>query len=218
MARDTTDLPGPCFAIEDRLAERIGCRRIAGIDEAGRGPLAGPVVAACVMLDRAAVPEGLHDSKQVPAPRRAELFEAVMASATVGIGVASVAEIDKLNVLRANDLAMGRAVAAVTTRVSGLVIDGNRVPPGTTLPAEAVVGGDALSLAVAAASIVAKVTRDRIMCALHAECPGYGWQTNMGYGTAEHRAALRQLGISIHHRRSFRPVSEILCEEGHRSD
>ena len=199
------------------MAARLGCRRIAGIDEAGRGPLAGPLVAACVLLDRSALPEGLDDSKRLPRPRRAELFALIGASAEVGVGIASVDEIDELNVLRANDLAMHRAVAAIGCAVSGLVIDGNRVPPGTRLPAEAVVGGDGLALAVAAASIVAKVTRDRIMTELDGECPGYGWRTNFGYSTRAHRAALRQFGVTPHHRRSFRTVSGWLCEESHRT-
>ena len=215
MAKDTTGT-GPCFAIEDRLAARVGCRRIAGVDEAGRGPLAGPVVAACVLLDRRAVPEGLDDSKRLAAPRRAELCELVMASAEVGIGIATVAEIDALNILRANDLAMRRAMAALGA-LSGVVIDGNRVPPGTDHPAEAVVGGDGLALGVAAASIVAKVTRDRIMTNLDRAFPGYGWSTNFGYATRAHREALRQLGLSPHHRRSFRCDFRFMCEESHRT-
>ncbi|HUF55616.1 MAG TPA: ribonuclease HII [Thermohalobaculum sp.] len=216
MAKDTTGA-GPCFAIEDLLAARIGCRRVAGVDEAGRGPLAGPVVAACVLLDRGAVPEGLDDSKRLKPARRAELFAAIVASAEVGVGIASVAEIDRLNILRANDLAMHRAVAALSRGVSGLVIDGNRVPPGTAHPAEAVVGGDGLALGVAAASIVAKVTRDRIMTRLDRAFPAYGWRTNFGYATASHRAALRQHGRSPHHRRSFRCEIGSMCEESHRT-
>lgn len=209
MAKDTVE--GPCFAVEDRMAERVGCRRIAGVDEAGRGPLAGPVVAACVILERTTVPEGLDDSKRLTPARRTELFALITASAEVGIGIASVVEIDELNILRANDLAMHRAVAALAGSVSGLVFDGNRVPPGTALPAEAVVGGDGLALGIAAASIVAKVTRDRIMTELDGEWPGYGWRSNFGYATAQHRAALQRLGLTPHHRRSFKPVFGLMC-------
>ncbi len=217
MARDTDPPAGPTFEIEDRVAWSARCRRVAGVDEAGRGPWAGPLVAACVLLDRACVPDGLDDSKKLTPARRLELYVAIMQSAEVGIGIAEVGEIDEINVLRANDLAMLRAVDAVSPRVAALVIDGNRIPPGTRLPAEAVVGGDGLALGVAAASIVAKVTRDRIMGRLDGECPGYGWLTNQGYGTREHRAALRRIGISRHHRVSFRPVFDLLCEENHRN-
>ena len=199
------------------MAARVGCSRIAGIDEAGRGPLAGPLVAACVLLDRRTVPGGLDDSKRLTAARREELYADIVASAEVGVGIASVAEIDALNVLRANDLAMHRAIAALAASVSGLVFDGNRVPPGTMHPAEAVVGGDGLALGIAAASIVAKVTRDRIMTGLHADFPAYGWRTNFGYATAAHRAALRQLGRSPHHRLSFRCEIGSMCEESHRT-
>lgn len=211
------DIPtGPCFAIEDRLVESCGCRRVAGCDEAGRGPLAGPLVAACVVLDRRAVPAGLDDSKKLTPGRRLRLYGAIVASAEIGIGIAEVEEIDALNVLRANDLAMHRAVAAVPVRLSGVAIDGNRVPPGLRCVAEAVVGGDGLALGIAAASIVAKVTRDRMMGRLAADFPDYGWRTNFGYATAAHRDALRRIGISIHHRRSFRPIFDFLCEENHR--
>ena len=217
LAKDSTPA-GPDFQIEDRLAWSVRSRRVAGVDEAGRGPWAGPLVAACVLLDRGQVPDGLNDSKKLSPKRRLALYHQIMAAAEVGVGIADVDEIDGLNVLRANDLAMQRAVGAVSPRLAGLVIDGNRVPPGLRITAEPVVGGDGLALSVAAASIVAKVTRDRIMGRLNGECPGYGWQTNQGYGTAEHRAALRRIGISPHHRRSFRPIFDLLCEENHRND
>lgn len=185
-----------------------------GVDEAGRGPWAGPVVAAAVVLDPAALPGGIDDSKQLPAARRDALFEAIRTSAAVGIGIASVAEIDALNILRANDLAMCRAVAALAPAPGAALIDGNRVPPGFPCRARAVVGGDGSVLSIAAASIVAKVTRDRIMDALAAEHPGYGWDTNRGYGTAAHRAALERLGVTQHHRRSFQPIRNILSVKG----
>lgn len=199
---------------ETALALRFG-GPVAGIDEAGRGPWAGPVVAAAVVLDPAIVPAGLADSKLLAAARREELFEMVMATARVGVGRVEVAEIDGTDILRATDLAMARALAALagTGAVVAALVDGNRVPPGLGLPGEALVGGDGLAASVAAASIVAKVTRDRIMTALAELHPGYGWERNMGYGTAEHRMALERLGVSPEHRRSFRPIHNILCEE-----
>ena len=183
---------------------------ICGIDEAGRGPLAGPVVAAAVVLDRAAIPEGIADSKLVPAPQRAVLCELILASASVGVGVASVEEIDALNILNAAELAMRRAFLALDPAPVAALIDGNRVPPDLPCRAQAVVGGDGRSLSVAAASIVAKVTRDRMMDELAAAHPGYGWETNRGYGTPEHLAALESLGVTPHHRRSFAPIHNIL--------
>jgi ribonuclease HII len=187
---------------------------ICGVDEAGRGPWAGPVVAAAVVLDPAALPEGLDDSKKLSAARREALFGAIHAVAIVGVGIASVTEIDALNILRANDLAMCRAVAALDPAPDAALIDGNRVPPAMPCRARAIVGGDASVLSIAAASIVAKVTRDRIMDALAAEHPAYGWETNRGYGTAAHRAALERFGVTQHHRRSFRPIRNILTDKG----
>ena len=186
---------------------------ICGVDEAGRGPWAGPVVAAAVVLDRGCVPPGLDDSKKLTPRRRAALFDAIRAAASVGVGIASVEEIDALNILRANDLAMLRAIGALQPAPEAALIDGNRVPPGLPCRARALVGGDGRSLSIAAASIVAKVTRDRIMGELAGAHPGYGWERNMGYGTAEHRAGLIRLGVTPHHRRSFRPIHNILCEK-----
>jgi ribonuclease HII len=183
---------------------------ICGVDEAGRGPWAGPVVAAAVVLDRGNIPPGLNDSKKLTAARRAILFDAIRAVAAVGVGIASVAEIDALNILRANDQAMLRAIEALSPAPDAAMIDGNRVPPGWPCRAQALVGGDGLSLSIAAASIIAKVTRDRIMADLAAAYPGYGWERNKGYGTAEHRGALERLGVTPHHRRSFRPIHNIL--------
>jgi len=186
---------------------------ICGVDEAGRGPWAGPVVAAAVVLDRGCVPPGLDDSKKLTPRRRAVLFDAIRAAASVGVGIASVEEIDALNILRANDLAMLRAIGALQPAPEAALIDGNRVPPGLPCRARALVGGDGRSLSIAAASIIAKVTRDRIMGELAGAHPGYGWERNMGYGTAEHRAGLIRLGVTPHHRRSFRPIHNILCEK-----
>ncbi|HUS54577.1 MAG TPA: ribonuclease HII [Thermohalobaculum sp.] len=189
----------------------LGCEgTICGIDEAGRGPWAGPVVAAAVVLDWGNIPPGLNDSKKLTAARRATLFDAIKASASVGVGIGTVEEIDALNILRANDLAMLRAFAALRTAPDAALIDGNRVPPGWPCRARALVGGDGRSLSIAAASIIAKVTRDRIMADLARAHPGYGWERNQGYGTAQHRAALDRLGVTPHHRRSFRPIHNIL--------
>jgi ribonuclease HII len=186
---------------------------IAGVDEAGRGPWAGPVVAAAVIL-RGAVPPGLDDSKKLSAKRRDALFEALMHSeCVVAVGQASVAEIDALNILQANHLAMARAVEQLDIKPDFVLVDGNRLPPWPW-PARAIVGGDGLEPAISAASIVAKVTRDRIMAALDVLHPGYGWADNQGYGTARHRAGLALLGITPHHRRSFAPIRALIAESG----
>ena len=189
-----------------------GHARVAGVDEAGRGPLCGPVVAAAVRLDPARIPEGLNDSKALSASRREALFAALCAVADLAWAEASVAEIDEHNILRASHLAMERALAGLPGGADYALIDGNMIPRGLALPAEAVVKGDARSLSIAAASIVAKVVRDRIMVDLAQQHPGYGWERNAGYPTRDHLAALRDLGPTPHHRRSFRPVHNILCQ------
>ncbi len=199
----------PDFEFENRLIDK-GFNRIAGIDEAGRGPWAGPVVAAAVILG-AAVPAGVTDSKQLSRVRREALFAALRASACIGVGVASVAEIDRLNILAATLVAMGRAVDDLDVAPAHALVDGNRAPE-LACPATAVVGGDGRSLSIAAASIVAKVTRDRIMARLARRYPGFGWERNAGYGTPEHRAALARLGVTPHHRQSFAPVARLLAE------
>lgn len=186
---------------------------VCGVDEAGRGPWAGPVVAGAAILDPAGAPEGLNDSKKLSETRREALFDAIAASPAVatGVGIASVEEIDRLNVLNATWLAMTRAVAALPRAPGYALIDGNRLPPDLPCPAEAVVKGDGRSLSIAAASIVAKVTRDRIMRELDREWPEYGWAANKGYGVAAHAEALRLYGVTPHHRRSFRPIHNMLC-------
>ncbi|MCX7889394.1 MAG: ribonuclease HII [Rhodobacteraceae bacterium] len=199
----------PDFGFELAAMAR-GASRVAGVDEAGRGPLCGPVVAAAVILDPGSVPPGLADSKTLSAAARARLSAAIRARAECGIGLASAAEIDSLNILRASHLAMCRAVAALGRAPDHVLIDGNMIPADLGLPAEAVVKGDARCLSVAAASILAKVTRDRIMVDLAQQFPAYGWDRNMGYPTAEHLAALKRHGPTPHHRRSFRPVHNIL--------
>lgn len=197
----------------DMALEGAAAQPVCGIDEAGRGPWAGPVVAAAVILDARAVPSGLDDSKRLTPARREALCEALRASAQVGVGIASVADIERMNILQASYLAMRRACAALGVRPALALIDGAGVPPGLGCPARAVIGGDGRALSIAAASIVAKVTRDRLMTALAREHPGYGWETNMGYGTRAHSEALERLGVTSHHRRGFRPIHNILCEE-----
>lgn len=186
---------------------------VCGVDEVGRGPWAGPVLAAAVILDPARLPEGLNDSKKLSAARREALAATIREAAMVGMGQASVEEIDRLNILQATYLAMRRAVAALPAAPAFALIDGNRVPPGLDCPCETVVKGDARSLSIAAASIVAKVERDAIMARLAAEHPGYGWERNAGYGVKAHAEALKTLGVTPHHRRSFRPIHNILCED-----
>ncbi|MFN4204468.1 MAG: ribonuclease HII [Tabrizicola sp.] len=190
---------------------RAGALRVVGVDEVGRGPLAGPVTACAVRLDPARIPAGLRDSKALSAARREALFDEIMALAEVSVAHASVQEIDTLNILRATHLAMERAVAGLSA--DHALIDGNLIPRGLACPATAIVKGDARCLSIAAASIVAKVTRDRIMVDLAQQHPGYGWEANAGYPTAAHLEALQTLGVTPWHRRSFRPVYNILYQE-----
>ena len=188
--------------------------RVAGVDEAGRGPLAGPVAAAAVVLDLARIPDGLNDSKVLSAARRAALFDVIHATAHVGLGWASVAEIDALNIRAASLLAMQRAVLGLGFVPDAALIDGNACPEGLPCPGVTLIKGDAKSLSVAAASIIAKVARDRLMGGLARAHPGYGWEVNQGYPTAAHLAALQDMGVTPHHRRSFRPVHNILQSGG----
>ena len=186
---------------------------VAGVDEAGRGPWAGPVVAAAVILDRAHVPPGLNDSKKLTEAARERLFAPIITSARHGIGMASVVEIDSLNIHWATMLAMQRAVAALGLAADHVLVDGNKLPRWNQ-SATAIVRGDGKSFSIAAASIIAKVTRDRLMLALDAECPGYGWARNKGYGTADHARGLAALGVTVHHRRSYAPVKQHLPPAG----
>ncbi len=181
-----------------------------GIDEAGRGPWAGPVVAAAVILQE--VPAGVDDSKKLSAATRNMLFQQITATAIFGIGLATVEEIDSLNILQATFLAMRRAVLALPAMPAFALIDGNRVPGGLPCPAEAIVTGDGRCASIAAASILAKVTRDRIMAELSQVHPGYGWESNMGYGVPAHSAGLKRWGVTPHHRRTFKPIHNILWE------
>ena len=199
----------PDFALEASALDH-GARRVCGIDELGRGPWAGPIVAAAVILDPGAIPEGLNDSKLLTARRREALHEILMETALVGIGEASVDEITRLNISQAGFLAMRRALALLPAPPDLALVDGRPLPPGLSCHPRAIIGGDARSLSIAAASIVAKVTRDRTMVALAQQFPGYGWETNMGYGTKAHIAGLAEHGVTPHHRPTFRPIHNIL--------
>jgi ribonuclease HII len=200
----------PDFTYENAALSR-GARFVVGVDEVGRGPLAGPVTACAVRLDPDRIPMGLRDSKVLTAARRDALFSEILSLADVSIAHASVEEIDSLNILRASHLAMERAIAGLDA--DHALIDGNLIPRGLTLPATAIVKGDAKCLSIAAASIVAKVTRDRIMVDLAQHYPGYGWDRNAGYPTKQHLDALQRLGVTAVHRRSFKPVHNILYQE-----
>ncbi len=198
----------PDFSIE---RDRPGV--VAGIDEAGRGPWAGPVVAAAVVLDPdrlpAALAEGIDDSKALGPARRHELYGGLRRHAAIGIGAASVAEIEDLNILQATFRAMARALDALPLTPTLALVDGDRAPE-LSCRAEPVIGGDRRSLSIAAASIVAKLTRDRIMARLAARYPGFGWERNAGYGVPEHRDGLARWGVTPHHRRNFAPIRRIL--------
>lgn len=198
------------YSREEAARDR-GALFVVGVDEVGRGPLAGPVTAAAVCLDPHRIPPGLADSKILSAARREALFDQLMNCATISIAHATVEEIDSLNILRASHLAMERAIAALGADYA--LVDGNLLPKGLTIPALAVVKGDAKSLSIAAASICAKVTRDRIMVDLAQQYPGYGWEVNAGYPTKSHLEALLNLGVTPFHRRSFKPVHNILYQE-----
>ena len=196
----------PDFSFEQRYPNRLVC----GVDEAGRGPWAGPVMAAAVIWPQDATPPaGLDDSKKLKPAQRDALFEAIYRDAMVGIGQASVAEIDALNILAATKLAMQRAVSALPMAPTIALIDGNQPPK---LPCEtlAIVKGDSHSLSIAAASIIAKVTRDRLLCELDVLHPGYGFAQHAGYGTPQHMQALQRLGPCPAHRMSFAPIRRIL--------
>jgi ribonuclease HII len=205
----------PSFRHETRCAG-AGAVRIAGIDEVGRGPLAGPVMAAVAVIDRTLAKRKLlrliDDSKKLVLEDREKAYEAMIASGLVrfAVGEASVEEIDRVNILQATFLAMRRALAALAEQPDLVLIDGDRVPPELGCRAETIVGGDARSYSIAAASIFAKVTRDRYMRRLAESFPGYGWETNVGYRSPEHLAALNRLGLTPHHRRSFAPVMRLL--------
>jgi ribonuclease HII len=202
----------PDFEMEMAAMAR-GARCVAGVDEVGRGPLAGPVTAAAVVLDPANIPAGLNDSKQLSIKKRMALAEALMACAEISVGHASVEEIEQHNILRASHIAMRRALAGLPRTPDHVLIDGSMIPNGLNISAQPVVKGDTRCLSISAASIVAKICRDRIMVDLAQQHPGYGWETNMGYGSKSHMEALQNLGPTPHHRRTFKPVHNILYQE-----
>lgn len=190
-----------------------GARFICGVDEVGRGPLAGPVTAAAVILPARGIPRGLDDSKKLSPARRRQLAEQIKDCADWSIAHASVAEIGQLNIHYASHLAMRRAVAGLRQRPCMALVDGKRLPWGLDCPAEAIVRGDAACLSIAAASIIAKVERDRIMADLAQQFPGYGWEQNMGYPTETHRRALAEKGATPFHRMGFPAIHKILCPD-----
>jgi ribonuclease HII len=199
----------PDFSHEQMLLDR-GAGLVAGVDEAGRGPLAGPVVVAAVRLDPANIPEGLNDSKKLTAERREELFEAIMASAEVAVVSAPPTDILSLNIRGATLAAMARAVRALPRAVDRVLVDGRDVPPGLPCPGLALIGGDGRSVSIAAASIVAKVMRDRMCSIMDCDAPHFGFAGHKGYGTAAHLAALDRHGPCRHHREEFAPVAALL--------
>ena len=202
---DSPDAPSDRY---ERRAKRRGARLVAGVDEAGRGPLAGPVVVAAVVFPDRRYPDGLNDSKKLTFAQRERLYEAILKRASVSIAIASRARIDRMNILRASLWAMSRAVAGLPEKPDHVLVDGNMQPPGLVCASETIVGGDRLSVSIAAASIVAKVTRDRLMTAIGLAYPDYGFEQHMGYSTPAHFAALRQYGPCPHHRQSFAPVRD----------
>ncbi len=204
---------GPSFQFETEALEKFGgC--VAGTDEAGRGPWAGPVVAGAVILNPDDIPVGLNDSKKLTEAKREALFELMTEMAKeerlyIGVGIADVERIDSDNILKASLWAMGQSVAELSIRPRSVLVDGNKLPE-LPMPALALVKGDGRSLSIAAASIIAKVTRDRMMIELSETYPAYKWASNKGYGTKDHQQALAEHGVTVHHRRSFKPIRALL--------
>lgn len=198
--------PKPPSFRRERALLKQGIWPVAGCDEAGRGPLAGPVVAAAVILDPKRIPKGIDDSKRLSPERREELFEKICATASFAVVTAPPSRVDRDNILRASLWALARAVGALPDAPRHVFVDGrDRIE--TSCQCEAVIGGDGLVLSIAAASIIAKVSRDRMMTKLSYDCPGYGFERHMGYAVPEHMQALKALGPTVHHRRSFAPVA-----------
>jgi ribonuclease HII len=194
------------FDLEKQLLPEI----VAGVDEAGRGPLAGPVIAAAVILDSRRIPVGINDSKKLTKQMREKLFDEIFNTSLIGVGQASIYEIDELNILGATKLAMVRALGRLPTQPRAALIDGNQPPHHEFIKCIPIIKGDSKSLSIAAASIIAKVTRDRIMKELDLQFPEYKWKQNSGYGTKEHVKALYEFGASPHHRKSFAPVKDLV--------
>ena len=202
----------PDFSLETKYFNR-GLRSISGVDEAGRGSWAGPVVAAAVIFEKKEWPNivniGLDDSKKLSPKRRRDFFDIIQDNADVGVGLASVVEIDQINILQATFLAMDRALGNLQVTPDYTLIDGDKVPP-VRYRAEAIVKGDSRSISIAAASIVAKVTRDALMIELGLNFSNYAWERNMGYGTKKHKEGLERFGVTEHHRKSYKPIINIL--------
>jgi ribonuclease HII len=195
----------PTFTFERASGQTLVC----GIDEAGRGPWAGPVVASAVILNQNNFPQGLNDSKKLSPEKREALFDPIMNSADVGIGIVRAAEIDAINILQATYLAMARAMQNLKLQPTLALVDGNRAPP-LSCAVQTIIKGDGLSLSIAAASIIAKVTRDRIMVEMDKQFPDYGFAKHKGYGTAAHAAMLLKYGPCAEHRKSFKPISKLV--------
>jgi ribonuclease HII len=211
---ETPPRPEPPTDRYERRAKRKGATLVAGVDEAGRGPLAGPVVAAAVIFETRRYPDGIDDSKRLTVLARQRLYDQIIQKAIVSVCVASRARIDRMNILRASLWAMSRAIRGLARPPDHVIVDGNMLPPDVACRCEAIVDGDALSISVAAASIVAKVTRDRLMANVGKAFPAYGFESHVGYSTPEHFAALREHGPCPHHRRSFAPVMAQQLELG----
>ena len=211
--RSSLSEEGPNFQFETEALEKFGgC--VAGTDEAGRGPWAGPVVAGAVILNPNDIPVGLNDSKKLTEAKREALFELMTEMAKeerlyIGVGIADVERIDNDNILKASLWAMGQSVADLSVSPRSVLVDGNKLPE-LPVPALALVKGDGRSLSIAAASIIAKVTRDRMMAELSEAYPAYKWASNKGYGTKDHQQALAEHGVTEHHRRSFKPIRALL--------
>jgi len=198
--------------VPDNLIERaLGwpLKLIAGIDEAGRGPWAGPVVSAVVVLNEKNIPDGLNDSKKISEKKRLSLYSSIYNFHSVGVGISSIEEIDRMNVLQATFLSMNRAVEDLNPQPEYILVDGN-LDPGLNFKTKCIIKGDSISISIAAASVIAKVTRDNLMLKLDKEFPNYNWKKNKGYGTAEHRNALELHGPCKYHRKSFSPINKML--------
>lgn len=196
----------PDFKIEDQYWGKI----VAGVDEAGRGPWAGPVVAGAVVLTKGLVPKGLDDSKKLSAKNRESIFVALVNDCDFGVGIVNESVIDQVNILEATKLAMKAAIFDLYRKPDVALIDGNQNIELVNIETQPVVKGDSLSLSISAASVIAKVTRDKIMEELGAEFPEYGWDTNAGYGTKQHMIALEKYGVTKYHRKSFAPIKKIM--------
>lgn len=213
--KSTSSFPDYAYELDAKIS---GARRVVGADEAGRGPLAGPVTAAAVVISPDRLPSGLNDSKKLSPAQRARLADEIRDCADWAVIHVWIEEIDRLNIYHASHAAMCRAIGALKIPPDFALIDGNALPRDLPCPGRAIVKGDALSVSIAAASILAKTERDRVMVDLAQQFPGYGWDRNAGYPTPEHKQALLELGVTPYHRRSFGPVHNILCKVTNTTD